>query len=104
MFSDTLAENMRLVKPDATDEEIIDALKIACAYDFVLKERKGIYCSVGDGGVGFSEGEYSDDEGTHVGIENTRKRLDMMINARLEIESKKGEGTTASVYIPKRSD
>ncbi len=57
MFSDTLAENMRLVKPDATDEEIIGALKIACAYDFVAKERKGIYCSVGDGGVGFSEGQ-----------------------------------------------
>ena len=57
MFSDTLAENMRLVKSDATDEEIIDALKIACAYDFVSKERKGIYCSVGDGGVGFSEGQ-----------------------------------------------
>lgn len=57
MFSDTLAENMRLVKPDATDDEIVAALKIACAYDFVSKERKGIYCNVGDGGVGFSEGQ-----------------------------------------------
>lgn len=57
MFSDTLAENMRLVKPDATDDEIISALKIACAYDFVSKERKGIYCKVGDGGAGFSEGQ-----------------------------------------------
>ncbi len=57
MFSDSLAENMRLVKPDATDEEIVNALRIACAYDFVLKERKGIYCKVGDGGVGFSEGQ-----------------------------------------------
>ena len=57
MFSDTLAENMRLVKPDATDDEIIEALKIACAYDFVAKERKGIYCKVGDGGTGFSEGQ-----------------------------------------------
>ena len=57
MFSDTLAENMRLVKPDATDDEITEALKIACAYDFVAKERKGIYCKVGDGGTGFSEGQ-----------------------------------------------
>ncbi len=57
MFSDTLAENMRLIKPDATDDEIIEALKIACAYDFVAKERKGIYCKVGDGGIGFSEGQ-----------------------------------------------
>lgn len=57
MFSDTLAENMRLVKADATDDEIISALKIACAYDFVSKERKGINCLVGDGGTGFSEGQ-----------------------------------------------
>lgn len=57
MFSDTLAENMRLVKQDATDDEIINALKIACAYDFIAKEKKGIYCNVGDGGTGFSEGQ-----------------------------------------------
>lgn len=57
MFGDTLAENLRLIKPDATDEEIVDALKLACAYDFVKKEKEGIYCKVGDGGVGFSEGQ-----------------------------------------------
>ena len=57
-----------------------------------------------DDGVGFVEGEYEDDGGTHVGIENTKKRLDMMINARLEMESKKGEGTTACILIPKRRD
>lgn len=57
MFGDTLSENMRLVKPDATDEEILSALKIACAYDFVMKEKAGINCRVGDGGTGFSEGQ-----------------------------------------------
>jgi sensor histidine kinase YesM len=57
-----------------------------------------------DDGVGFAEVEYADNEGTHVGIENTKKRLDMMLNAKLEIESKKGEGTTASILIPKRRD
>ena len=55
-------------------------------------------------GVGFAEGEYADDGGTHVGIENIKKRLDMMINARLEIESKKGIGTKACIFIPKRRD
>ena len=59
---------------------------------------------VTDDGVGFVEGEYADDESTHVGIENTKKRLDMMMNARLEIESNKGEGTTACIIIPKRRD
>ena len=57
MFSDTLAENMRLVKPDASDDEIKDALKTACAYDFIMKEKDNIYCRVGDGGTGFSEGQ-----------------------------------------------
>lgn len=57
MFGDTLAANMRLVKPDATDDEIKSALKISCAYDFVMKEKSGIYCKIGDGGVGFSEGQ-----------------------------------------------
>ena len=67
------------------------------------KETEYIIC-VTDDGVGFTEGEYADDGSTHVGIENIRKRLDMMINARLEIESKKGEGTTACIRIPKRRD
>ena len=66
-------------------------------------EDEYIIC-VTDDGVGFTEGEYADNDGTHVGIENIRKRLDMMINAGLEIESKKGEGTKACIRIPKRSD
>ena len=32
ILSGTIAENMRMVKDDATDEEIVDALKIACAW------------------------------------------------------------------------
>ena len=35
IFSGTIAENMRMVKQDATDAEIVEALKAACAYDFV---------------------------------------------------------------------
>ena len=58
--------------------------------------------SIIDDGVGFAEGEYADDDGTHVGIENTKNRLDMMINGKMEIESKKGEGTKVRVLIPKR--
>ena len=33
----TIAENMRMVKQDASDEEIIEALKLACAWDFIKK-------------------------------------------------------------------
>ena len=57
---------------------------------------------VTDDGVGFTEGEYTEDGGTHVGLENIKKRLDMMINAKLIIESKKGEGTMACILIPKK--
>ena len=48
MFSGTIAENMRNVKPEATDEEIVEALKLACAWEFVEKLPKGIHSSVGE--------------------------------------------------------
>ncbi|MDD7403457.1 MAG: ABC transporter ATP-binding protein [Butyribacter sp.] len=57
MFSGTIAENMRNVKEDATDEEIISVLKMACAWDFVKKLPDGIYSKVGERGNGFSEGQ-----------------------------------------------
>lgn len=57
MFSGTIAENMRNVKEDATDEEIIEALKLACAWRFVEKLPNGIYSEIGERGGGFSEGQ-----------------------------------------------
>ena len=57
MFSGTIAQNMRNVKPDATDEEIITCLKTACAWDFVHKLPDGIYSTIGERGRGFSEGQ-----------------------------------------------
>lgn len=57
MFSGTIAENMRNVKPDATDEEIVEALKAACAWEFVSKLPDGIYSMVKERGGGFSEGQ-----------------------------------------------
>lgn len=57
MFSGTIAENMRNVKPDATDEEIVEALKKACAWEFVEKLPEGIDSVVRERGGGFSEGQ-----------------------------------------------
>lgn len=57
IFSGTIAENMRMVKQDATDTEIVEALKAACAYDFVNKLPDGINSKVGERGSGFSEGQ-----------------------------------------------
>ncbi len=57
MFSGTIAENLRNVKPDATDEEIIEALKLACAWEFVEKLPDRIESEVKERGGGFSEGQ-----------------------------------------------
>lgn len=57
MFSGTIAENMRNVKPDATDQEIEDVLKLSCAWDFVNKLPEGINAPVKERGGGFSEGQ-----------------------------------------------
>lgn len=57
ILSGTIAENMRVVKEDATDEEIIEALKIACAWEFVEKMPEQIHSNIGERGRGFSEGQ-----------------------------------------------
>ena len=57
IFSGTIAENLRMVKEDATDKEIVEALEIACAYEFIKDLPDGIYTKVGARGRGFSEGQ-----------------------------------------------
>ena len=57
ILSGTIADNMRIVKEDATDEEIIECLKLACAWDFVKDMNEGINSSVGERGKGLSEGQ-----------------------------------------------
>lgn len=57
ILSGTISENMRMVKEDATDEEIVEALKISCAWDFVKKMPDTINSKIGERGRGFSEGQ-----------------------------------------------
>jgi subfamily B ATP-binding cassette protein MsbA len=57
LFNDTIKENISLGKLDATDEEIIEALKIANAYEFVNDLPKGIYTNIGDSGNKLSGGQ-----------------------------------------------
>ena len=57
MFSGTIADNMRMVKPDASDEEIRSALEAACAWEFVEKLSHGINTEVRERGTRFSEGQ-----------------------------------------------
>ncbi len=57
LFNDTIKANIALGKQDATDEEIIEALKIANAYEFVKDLPKGIYTNIGDSGNKLSGGQ-----------------------------------------------
>lgn len=57
LFNDTIRANISLAKLDATDEEIIEALKIANAYEFVKDLPKGIYTNIGDSGNKLSGGQ-----------------------------------------------
>ncbi|WP_447636261.1 ABC transporter ATP-binding protein [Flavobacterium microcysteis] len=57
LFNDSIKNNILLGKQDATDEEIIAALKIANAYEFVKDLPEGINTNVGDSGNKLSGGQ-----------------------------------------------
>lgn len=57
LFNDTIKANISLGKLDATDDEIIEALKIANAYEFVSNLPLGIYTNIGDSGNKLSGGQ-----------------------------------------------
>lgn len=57
LFNDSIKNNLLIGKPDATDEELVDALKIANAYDFVKDLSNGIETNIGDGGGKLSGGQ-----------------------------------------------
>lgn len=57
LFNDTIKNNILIGKPDATDSEIIEALKIANAYEFVKDLPSGIETNIGDAGGKLSGGQ-----------------------------------------------
>ena len=57
LLAGTIAENLRLVNPSATDAELIAALEGACAWDFVSQMPGTIHAKLGEGGMGLSEGQ-----------------------------------------------
>ncbi|KAB1156315.1 ABC transporter ATP-binding protein [Flavobacterium luteum] len=57
LFNDTIKANISLGKLDASDEEIIEALKIANAFEFVKDLPNGIYTNIGDSGNKLSGGQ-----------------------------------------------
>ena len=57
LFSGTIMENIRYGKPDATEEEIIEAAKLASAYDFIMELEHRFDTYVGERGVKLSGGQ-----------------------------------------------
>lgn len=57
LFSGTIRDNLRWGDESATDEEIIDACKSACAHDFIMSFPDGYDTDLGQGGVNVSGGQ-----------------------------------------------
>ena len=57
IFNMSIMDNLKLVKPDATKKEIIDACKKASFYDFVMSLPKKFNTLIGEGGVNLSGGQ-----------------------------------------------
>jgi ATP-binding cassette subfamily B protein len=57
LFNRSIAENIRVGRPDATDAEVERAAKMAEAYDFILKKPGGFSFVIGERGISLSGGE-----------------------------------------------
>ena len=57
LFNDTIKNNIKFGKDDATDEEVINAAKIANAYDFIMETEHGFDTNIGDRGGRLSGGQ-----------------------------------------------
>ncbi len=57
LFNDSIRENVRYGKSDATDAEVEDAARVACAHEFILEQPEGYETVIGDRGVKLSGGQ-----------------------------------------------
>jgi len=57
LFNDTVRNNMLVGRPEATEEQIVDALKIANAYEFVMGHPEGLAFNIGESGNNLSGGQ-----------------------------------------------
>lgn len=57
LFKDTIYNNIKFGNEDASKDEIINAAKMAGAYDFIIKKENGFDTMIGQGGATLSGGE-----------------------------------------------
>ena len=57
LFADTIENNIKFGKPDATHEEVVEAARKACCDDFISDLPDGYNTLIGEGGASLSGGE-----------------------------------------------
>ncbi|MDO5574740.1 MAG: ABC transporter ATP-binding protein [bacterium] len=57
LFEDTIANNIRFGRPDASMEQVMEAAKAACCHDFIMRLPNGYETVIGEGGASLSGGE-----------------------------------------------
>ena len=57
IFNFSIRENLKIVKDDMTEEEMIEACKLACLHDFIISLKDGYDTIVGEGGITLSGGQ-----------------------------------------------
>jgi len=57
LFFRSIADNLRVGKPDATDADLEQAARLACAHDFILRQSRGYQTRIGERGSTLSGGE-----------------------------------------------
>ena len=110
VFSSTLAENIRWGKPDASDDEIINASQVAQAYEYISAKSEGFNTPVTQGGTSLSGGQKQRLAISRAVLKNaeilifddTTSALDLRTEAMLYDALKKNYPDTTKIIIAQR--
>ncbi|AQT59644.1 ABC transporter ATP-binding protein [Cellvibrio sp. PSBB023] len=116
LFSDTLAANMRLAKPDASDAEILEALRLASAEDVLRRLEHGLDTRIGDRGITLSGGQRQRiclarallSNASILGLDDATSALDATTERRIidnlrELKQSQGRGVSLLIVSSKLS-
>lgn len=110
LFTDTLAANLRLSNPDASDEELLQALRLASAEDVLARVEDGLRTRIGDRGITLSGGQRQRiclarafiSQASIIGLDDATSALDAATERRILSNLrafKQSEGRAVTVLI-----